>query len=275
MIRLVARCQLAILLAVGYVVDSRAISLDDLHYSFANYLGSGIYRAGDEDVQVYQIPFSYRVKTPASNGCELKLKVPLTFGFYNFNLGDIPANGLPEDVSTMSVAVGVESYCPISKRWRLGPAFDIGWAKNFENYDATTFNAYGLKSLYQVENGGGLFTLGNNLLFARQNGSINEVASEFASFETGVDYRFRSFNLVGAHLADFSVYYVNFRYFNNLEFLRLKARPVEVLVQNEVGFTFGVKLQERYQYLDIPRIGLGYRTGNKLTAVRLVFGMPF
>lgn len=268
----------AAILTIGTSTSVRAfdtLSVDRLNYSFATYLGTGIYKAGDQNVQVYQIPLSYQLQAVDAENYGIKINVPLTIGYFGIDTSDIIDDGLPDNVSTYSIVPGIEFTVPVSLNWQLSPFADYGFSTNNENGETYTIYSYGLKSRYNFSIDQYQLILGNNLLYAKQESDDGSNDSDFASFETGLDFRLPEFKIFNAHLADFSFYYVNFRYFDNLEFLRPANRPVDVTIQHEIGFTFGVKLQEKYRYLDIPRIGLGYRKGDGLSVFRIVLGMPF
>ncbi|WP_455207029.1 hypothetical protein [Kaarinaea lacus] len=265
----------AILLA-GYVcVKTEAAVLEDVNYGFATYLGSGIYTAAGQDVQVYQIPFSYQFFTTDEKKFGLKLTLPLTLGFYDFKLSDIVDEGFPDDISTLSFVPGLQFHYPVTKSWQLLPFIDYGIAQNLSNGDSSNIFSYGMRSYYESPLNGVTFTLGNRLLFARQKRRDNSHQSDFGTFETSLDFRFQKFPFFTTHLADISVYYANYQYFDTLRFLFPGNREVTVVKQNEVGFTFGVQIKKKTKYVDIPRVGLAVRKGDGLDIYRLVFGMPF
>jgi len=255
-------------------VAAENLTEDRLNYGFATYLGSGIYHAGDQDVQVYQLPLSYTMTEPAPHQYGIKLHFPVTLGFFNIKTSDIVENGLPDHVSTYSVVPGVEIDIPIHDQWLLSPFFDYGFANNSETNEVSKIISSGIKSRYTFLTSQATIVLGNNFLYATQHVD-NGKDLDYASFETGLDFQFQHFNFLKYHLANFNLYYMNFRYFNDLEFLRVSNRPVEVTVQNEVGFTFGIKYFQNARYIDIPRIGIGYRAGDGMSAYRLVLGLPF
>ena len=78
-----------IILAVAILVFNKpanayeTLRQESINYGFANYLGSGIYSAGDQEVQIYQIPLSYQGLDIEDNPFGLKIHTPITFGFYN------------------------------------------------------------------------------------------------------------------------------------------------------------------------------------------------
>ncbi|MCI0505941.1 MAG: hypothetical protein L0Z73_07485 [Gammaproteobacteria bacterium] len=255
--------------------EIQAAVLEDINYGFATYLGSGVYTAADQDVQVYQIPVSYQIHTTEEKKWGLKLTLPLTVGFYDFELKDIVDNGFPDDVSTFSFVPGMQFQYPVTLHWELLPFIDVGIAQNLTNGDSSNIYSYGMRSYYEYPLDNLTFILGNRLLFARQKRSDNSSRSDFGAFETSLDFRFPQFPVFKQLLADYSVYYANFQYFDSLEFLFPGDRVVNVVKQNEVGITFGVQIKKKTKYIDIPRIGLAVRRGDGLDIYRLVFGLPF
>ncbi|HEY5603750.1 MAG TPA: hypothetical protein VIM41_11635 [Gammaproteobacteria bacterium] len=265
----------AFLPSIFSISKIHAAVLEDVNYGFATYLGSGVYTAAGQDVQVYQIPLSYQFYTIADNTWGLKFTSPLTVGFYDFDLGNIIDDEFANGISTFSFVPGIQFQYPVTDRWQLLPFIDVGIAQNLTNGDSSNIYSYGMRSYYEHSLDDLTFTLGNRLLFARQERRDNSSRSDFGAFETSLDFRFPQFPLYKQHLADFSVYYANFQYFDALEFLFPGDRSVEVVKQNELGFTFGVQIKKKTKYIDIPRVGLAVRKGDGLDIYRLVFGLPF
>lgn len=264
------------ILYCGFLAEKiGAAELEDVNYGFATYLGSGIYTAAGRDVQVYQIPFSYQFFTLEKKQWGLKLTLPVTVGFYDFNLSDVIDEGFPDDISTLSFVPGLQFQYSLTRHWQLLPFLDIGIAENLTNGDSSNIFSYGMRSYYEYPFDKVTFTLGNRLLFVRQKRTDNSSKSDFGTFETSLDFRFQQFPIFKKHLGDFSVYYANYQYFDSLNFLFPNDQVVKVVKQNEVGFTFGVQIKKKTKYVDIPRVGLAIRKGDGLDIYRLVFGMPF
>jgi len=256
-------------------INVQAFNLNELNYGFASYLGTGIYSVSDRDVQIYQIPFSYTFDHSEDNKWQLKLRAPVTLGFYDFTYSDIPDTGLPDKASTFSFVPGVEALYPIKNNWLFGPFLDAGLAINLETDDTNNIYGAGIASIYKHIIKQKTLTIANRFLYARDEGSNIDLAEDFSSFETVLDLRFPSTQTEREYVYDFSLYYANYRYFDNLDFLRPSKRPVEVVIQNEIGFTFGLKHAVKWKYLSIPRIGIGYRFGDELSIFRIIIGSVF
>ena len=263
------------LIVSSFCRDVQAASLEDLNYGFASYLGSGIYKAGEQDVQIYQIPLSYQFFEHGENkNWGLKLTLPVTLGFYDFSLSDIN-DGFPDKLSTLSIVPGLVFQYQVTKRWQLSPFLDYGVAQNLTNGDASRIYSYGLRSEYAYSTENVTYTLDNRLIYAKQKGVDRSAVSDFGAFETSLDFRFQSCAFFKKQLAELRGYISNFRYFDDLEFIFSNTEPVRVLNQNEVGITFGVQIKNKTRYIDIPRVGLAVRKGDGLDVYRIVFGAPF
>ena len=68
----------------------------NLHYAFANQLGSGIYDVQGHTVQIYRLAGSLSLVSLEEHGYGLQLVLPVTLGFFNFRVEDIFTVGIPE-----------------------------------------------------------------------------------------------------------------------------------------------------------------------------------
>lgn len=257
---------IATIFYVGKIYSQEA---DPTNYAFANYLGTGIYRTSDQTVQVYLIPFSYTVKKMEQDQWGLKIKLPVTLGFLDFKIRDIG------NVTTGSFVPGIEYLYPVNPNWSVIPFIDAGIARNFTTDESVYVYSGGIKHRLVFNQGNKQFTIGNKLLYAAHTGEAVNGSDDFASFETGAAMQFPvALNMLNRQL-DFSLYYVNYRYYDDLEFLGTGNRLIQVEIQNEFGFTFGVRKFSELNWIDLPRLGLGYRYGDNLRILRLVLGVPF
>jgi hypothetical protein len=255
--------------------ESDPDDIDYINYAFASQLGSGVYKVGDQTVQIYRIPISYSIRSAEDRPWGLKLRFPVTLGFYDFKARDIVGNGFPDDVSTLSIAGGVEFDFPITRHWNLRPIGEFGAAKDFSGGQQSYVYSAGLKSRAVFPWKKYEFIVGNKLVWAGQSAPSVILADDFAKLDSGFEVRHPLPLRIKGHVVDVGGFFENFIYFDTLQFLVAGEDPAQITLQYEVGVTFGTKGPWKLWLIRIPRIGVSYRFGDGLTAVRLVLGGPF
>jgi len=249
--------------------------IDRVNYAFAAYLGSGIYAASDGAVQVYSAPFSWTLRPPSEGRPGIKLKLPVTIGFYDFKALDLIEGQLPDDVATISFIPGVEFRYPLRENWALTPFIDLGAGIDVSGDKTTWIWSGGVESDVLFARGQTDMTLGNNLQYAAYAVPGEDEKGSFLVLENGLDLA-RPVRLSASGRTNrFSLYLMNQVYFDELELLRYDEELLEVRYQFEVGVTYIPHRSLDLWLFDITRIGLGYRFGDGLAAFRLIFGMPF
>ncbi len=261
--------------AKGYSVSPEDLISSQINYAYANYLGTGIYTAADRDVQVYHLPFRYTIRETSQDKGGLRIRLPVTIGFIDFDLPDVIDPNLPSKFETLTFVPGIQYIHQVNDKWSLSPFIDFGFGYDFEtNNNAYVYGA-GVNSLFIFKYESFNLEIYNEFLFAGNTTEIDDVRNEFSRFQTGINFQFPlDFKAWGRDPA-VSVYYLNYIYFNRLEFIRYLNDPIEIAVQNEVGITFDTSPDMKLVGIPFSRIGLGYRFGNNIDVVRLVFGIPF
>ena len=268
------------LFIIVFLEKSHAVSPEDLvasqvNYAYANYLGTGIYTAADRAVQVYHIPFRYTIRETSEDKAGLRLRLPVTIGFIEFDIFDPIYPALPDRFETLTFVPGIQYIHQVNEKWSLSPFIDFGIGHDF----ATENNAYvygaGVNSLLVFKYESFNLEIYNEFLFAGNTTEIDDVRNEFSRFQTGINFQFPINHKVRGRDSAISIYYLNYIYFNRLEFLRYLNNPIEVAIQNEVGITFDTSPDMKLLGIPFSRVGFGYRFGNEVNAVRLVLGIPF
>lgn len=242
-------------------------------FAFANYIGSGIYRASGREVAALNIPFSY---TPQDQlGYKMTWRLPVSLGYYDFDFDDIGDEILPHKADTLTFVPGVEWDIPITDDLLFRPYIDVGWGKNFTFGDDVLIYSSGVSSHYQFGSREKDHQWVNRILFARYRSlSDSGVSDGYASLQSGVDWRLLDgFELLGRE-SFVSVYGLAQWHFNTIEFVSPGQRTVTLENSYEVGFTLGLVSPLDFDLFELKRIGLGYRYGNGLRLWRLSFNTP-
>ncbi len=257
--------------SLAYSQDQSEIEL--INFSFANYLGTGFYTSRGGDVFILKIPLSTTIRPMTSNDSGWGIRYPVTLGIANVD--DIVNGAFPtlDHVGTLSVVPGVEYYYPVSQNWQLIPFFDLGLARDLVNHIDILILGTGMKSFATFDFGRDRLTLGNRFLFAEQQNLDVDRRSNFAVFETALDYNIPTDYTIHDSYIDFSFYFINYYYLKDLVVFDYLDNPISLENKNEIGFTFS--LPEYFWLPDEARLGFGVQVTRNAKLYRIVFGMPF
>lgn len=264
------------MLALTFSMSAPA-SADDEHrepanYAFANYTGSGLYRASGQEVTVFNIPFSYQPKDQKSTTL-IRWRLPVSIGFYNFDFDEVGNGNLPDEAGTISFTPGIEWEVPITETLTFVPYMDLGVGHNFTSDENVLIYSAGVSSHYQFgSNNQHLWV--NRVLYAGYKGLSVEVKDGYATLQTGVDLRVPfDFSILG-HESYITVYGLAQWHFINLEFIVPEQQSTVVENSFEVGMTLGAVKPLDFKLFNLERVGLGYRTGGGLKVWRVTFELP-
>jgi hypothetical protein len=269
---------LAALLAISHAPTSRAqdlLSRDEqnmVNFAFATQLGSGVYSVSGRTLQIYRLPFSHALRSTDGSSVGIKLTLPVTFGFYDFELEDVENGDIPTDVDAVSFVPGLKLVFEAQPGWTLEPYVEAGISRARDVDANSTVYAGGLVSLYEFGGRGFDWQLRNDLVFAGVELHDTKRVDQFTRLQTVVTAR-RPFGR-GSRL-DYLVYALNDYYLDQPNGPVEGAERGGSPVQYEIGVTLGTTESRRIWHVPIPRVGVGYRFGSNLDVVRIVFGTPF
>ncbi len=267
-----------VVLAVAQAPVARAQSLlsrdeqNVANFAFATQLGSGVYSVSGRTLQIYRLPFSHALRSTDDSDFGVELTLPVTFGFYDFELQDIDDGDIPTNVDALSFVPGLTLVFELQPRWTLEPYVEAGIARARDTDADSYVYAGGLRSLYAFDGQGFDWLLRNDLTFAGVDLRGAEGSNRFARFQTVVTAR-RPF----AHgsRVDYLVYALNEYYVDQPDGPVDSAVQGGSSVQYEIGITLGTSEPRRIWRIPVPRVGIGYRFGSNLDVFRIVIGTPF
>ena len=245
------------------------------NYAFATQLGSGIYTSSGGTVQVYRVGGSFTLRSLVNDSWGLKLRIPVTFGLYNFKLSDVLESGLPDRLATLALVPEFRFEFPVAETWQLMPFAAAGVGRDFSADRVNYIFAGGVRSLATFDWRSVDLYLGNRLFYAGYTTSDFEFGDDFGALESGLDVRHSLGFSLGDHQVDGGLFVMNYLYFVSPELIRFYGKRLSVDVQGEFGVTLGTMTPWRVLGLTIPRIGMSYRVGSGASIFRLVLGGPF
>jgi hypothetical protein len=245
-----------------------------LNFGFATQLGSGIYSLSGRTLQVYRLPFGYTMPHEDDAPLQVRLTLPLTIGFLDFEPEDVVDTGLPEQLDSYSFVPGVEADYAVTEHWAVQPFAEAGIARDRNTEVDQRVYSLGLRSRYDKERGPVAW---------QAYGEIVHVVVEQLSFDQTDDFTRLRFGLTArrpfasarpGHRPDFLVYGFT------ESFTDAPSGPAGEPsgggeLQYEAGFTLGATETIRVWRIPLPRIGFGYRFGDDLSVYRIVFGSPY
>lgn len=245
-----------------------------IHYAFATYIGSGIYSVEGRTVQVYSFPVTFTLLSEEKRGWGLRLRVPMTVGFYDLKAEDALLTGLPERFATFSVVPSFRAPVTLSGHWTLTPFVDFGAARDLDREKTTWVFGGGARADAVYPVGDYELRPGILALYAHAESKDLELGNDLSKIEAGLDVRVPLGFSIRGDDANLGFFAKNYTYLRELEFLRPDGGKFHLTAQWELGVTFGTRNQFKILGIPVPRFGVSYRFGGGVAALRIVFGNP-
>jgi hypothetical protein len=250
-----------------------------INWYYSAVFGTGIYQAGDRTVGVLQLPFAYTWQPRSSERWGIKLTVPVTFGFYDFDLDDLAEGDFPQSVSTVSVLPGVELDMQVLPNWNLKPFAAAGYGWEIDAEGSAALYHLGVKSQLTFPLGRGEFMLGNTLSYAGYD-ARGQDRQPLTRLITGLNFTFPSNGSIAGRPVDFGMHLIHYLYAQQLPFPLAEDVDNQTRQEVEVAFSFSTRSPIPLgvfgrNLFDFDRVGLAFRAGTEVTAIRLFFSLPY
>ncbi|WP_033095884.1 hypothetical protein [Colwellia psychrerythraea] len=255
-----------------------AEDIEPVHYAYANYLGSGIYRTTGQNASLISMPFSYEIGHVGKTTYGLRL--PVSVGFFDFELADLPSLDLPDSVGTVTFTPGLAFNYQYSKDWFIESYIDLGYGRNLTTNKGVSIHSSGVSALYHfdIKNHDGIWA--NRLYYARYDGNGYNAKDSYAAAQIGIDLGLPIQYQVLDYPFQPRLFATAFWYFSEVDFLTPRTRSFNeednVTLTNSVEFGFTLKFAKTigYTWAGIERLGLSYRYSKNFSAFRLLFSFP-
>ena len=274
--------------AAAEAVPLRESELPEANFAFAHRLGSGVYEISGRTVQVYSLPFEWRLREreppPADDAASgagrgragLTLTLPVTLGFFDFRLEDVLEAGLPRDIATLSFVPGLRWDLVAGDGWELQPFIQAGIARDRRSDLRSRVATVGITA--DRHRGTDLGRLRLHHAFEYAHAGIDGFpGDDFALWVSGVELTRPLAAQPGRRAFDWAPYGALRWYPDAPAVPVLSSAPSQGItrLQGEIGVSFGTVEPLRVAGVTLPRIGLGWRFGDRLSVVRLVIGERF
>jgi len=267
------------LITEGGIAQLRADDDPDnlLNYSFAVWVGSGIYKVSDANKRfaVLRVPAAFTLRPSQYDKAEFldklgfRLLLPAVVAFEqetdtNFTFG------------AGALVPGLEVQIPVNKYWTLKPFAQFGAGKDTAGGDLEYIYGGGARSLISFPWQKFVFGIGNSLILAENRNSTKNETNGFSMLEAGLDIRHPIGLTFRDRELDASVFFVASRFFNRVEFLEDGGDTERVNKIYTFGMTLGTAEPFSIWKVDLDRVGIEYRWGNAgFRGIGFNLGFPF
>ena len=241
---------------------------DLVNYSFATWIGSGVYQVGDRRMAILRVPLRYTLRPPEETKPGLKLLLPLTLGYYDFKNSEV-------DFGVGTFVPGIEVGFPVNKYWSLKLFGQFGVGKDTAGGNTVYIYGGGVKSLVNVPYKRFVFGIGNSLILADERDTDGDIGTDFNMFEAGLDIRHPLCVSFRDRELDASLYFVVSRFFNDYEFIEPDSDSKTIKTLFEIGLTIGTDEPFDIWKVNLDRIGIDFRFGDNFSGIGLNMGFPF
>ena len=274
-------CAVALLAVATNAAIKSARASDDpdelLNYSFAVWVGSGIYKVtgSDKRFAVLRAPFSYTFrkaqydKERYLDRLGFKLLFPAVVALQeetdtNFTFG------------AAALVPGLEVQIPVNKYWTLKPFGQFGAGKDSAGGDVKYIYGGGARSLISFPWKKFKLGIGNSLILAEDRNAATDEKSGFSMWEAGLDVAHPiGLNLFNRDL-DLGAFFVFSKFFNDVDFQEDDGDTERVNRMYTVGLTLGVAEPVSIMGFKASRVGMHYRGGNSgFRGIGFNMGFPF
>lgn len=250
-----------------------------INWYYSAAFGTGFYTSGDRSVTVVQLPFSYTLPAAEYATTRIALKLPVSFGFYDLDLGDLSDGDLPQSLSTMSVLPGVEATIGLGPALEVRPFAYAGYGWELDGRDSAFIYNVGLRARWTPPVRGPNLMLGagiNHAAYQAQDGDFRPLTQ----LVLGVNTAFPTNGTIGGVPADLGLHLIYYRYLTPLDYP--VAENVEKQLRSELEFAVSVGTREPVKIhafgrhlVDFEMVGLAFRIGEDVSAIRLFFSLPY
>ncbi len=250
---------------------------DLFNYSFAVWLGSGVYRVKDADKRfaVLRVPAAYTFrpaqydKPALRDRLGFRLLLPVAIGFEeetdtNFSFGAV------------AFVPGLEVQIPVNEYWALKPFAQFGAGKDTAGGDMQYIYGGGFRSLISIPWRKFVFGIGNSLVLAENRDATSKDTSGFSMVNAGLDIRHPTNFTIFDRQLDVSGFFIINRFQNRVDILSDDGETNRIKTLYEVGMTFGLSKSISIWKANVDRVGIDYRWGDDgFTGIGFNMGFPF
>ena len=269
--RVVLACAVVGVAAGSPAAQQSAPETDPLNHAYAVYMGSGLYVSGERSVFVFRLAPRIRIRSESEHAFGIRLRVNATFGFYDLQPSDFQNLEVPDQLGTFALVPGVEFPVPMGERWTLTPFADLGFATDTEIRETTRVGGLGLRSRAALHDARLAYLLWNEFVYARNSSTEVSPTDDYTLFRTDFELRGLVKYRLGKRPFDLGLVAETDFYFDTVIVDLPLGEPVSIRYRWELGVSTGATEPWKHfkNMFTAPRLGIGYRSGQGDSSIRL------
>ena len=246
------------------------------NYSYAVFVGSGIYRLDDRKIFIARMRFSRTWTEPdAESGSPgIRFLLPVTVGITNFeDFDDIP-NLVVDDLATLSFVPGVEFEYVVRPNLSIKPFAQAGFGWELQDGDLNFVWGAGMRARMTLPRKKSAWVLGGELLVAGNVPGDDEPSTDFTRMGLGLEYKFPIRWTMLGRQSSLHAQVIGYHYFNEAEF---KSPRRDIMLDDiiQIGLSIGIDPAAKFLGIPVRQLGLGYKYGSDVSAIILITSFPF
>ncbi len=246
-----------------------------INWYYAATFGTGIYSAGDRTVGVLQAPISYTMREASEDQWGLRLTLPVSVGFYDFDFDDLIGEGIPGRINTFSIMPGIEFRREVLPGWDLRPYVSAGGGWELGGDESALIYDTGIRSRYRFREGERTsMSLLNRLSMAGfyPSGGSHEPLGLFA---IGIDFEISTGGRIFDRAIGVSIIPAYYYYFSRLDFAEITDPDNKVREEVELLVSLIAKDPFNILGIDVDRLGIAVRGNKDVSGFRIFTSLPF
>lgn len=231
---------------------------------------------GGRGIQVVRIPISFPLITKEKRGFDLRLTVPISFGFHELTVDTVQEGRIRENLSTVTILPGLEWELALPKRGAIKPFVETGIGSDLGSSQNAWIFSVGSRLLRPVGKETSNLRLGARVQYSGSSVDSDAQSDGLLIGEVGIERMFGLGRTIRGHQANFGLYTLAHYNFTNFRFKELDGELTALQgIALELGFSFGTESDLILLGMRLPRVGLSYRSSGDFQSWRINFGFPF
>jgi hypothetical protein len=246
------------------------------NFSYAVFVGSGIYTLNDRRVYIARMPFSWKWRKadeqPGALG--IRFLLPATVGVTNFeHIEDLPSLSI-DDLSSLSFVPGVELEYAATPNLFVKPFLQAGLGWEFQDEETTFVWGAGMRARLALAQDKSDWLVGGEVLAAGNVPSDEQPSTSLSRIGLGIEHKYPlrwqlSDRKTSLHTQLIGYHYVDEATFNSPQ------GDIKLRSTIQFGLSIGVEPAIRFLGFSVRQIGLGYKYGEDFSAITIVTSFPF